>query len=255
MTSTTFRGRDPVVYDMHCHLHEYSLRELEEILEASRGLRIVAVSDDLESTLKTLEIEAVYPDRVIACVGLHPWSIGEEPLHKLETLVEVAERGGVRCIGEVGLDARFVPQHTWGIQVRVFRRFLELARELGALVNIHAPDAWSEVLGELIEYDVEKALFHWYTGPLNLVDVIGERGYKVSINPALKIQEKHARIAAYTPVEYMVFESDAPYDYKGLKLNPLMVRESMEIVSKLKRIDIEILIDKARWNSERLLTR
>ncbi len=242
-----------VVYDVHCHLHELDVRSLEEIFEADRSLRIIAVSDDLESSLRTLELERAYPDRVIACVGLHPWSIGEEPLHSVETIVKIAEREGVRCIGEVGLDARFLPQHTWHVQVRIFRRFIELSHELGAFLNIHSPDAWKNTLGELIQYDVGKAVFHWYTGPVELVDVIGGRGYMISINPSIKIQEKHMRIAQVAPVDYMVFESDAPYNYRGLNLNPLMIRETISLVAKLKNIDVNELASKARWNTEKLL--
>jgi TatD DNase family protein len=242
-----------MIYDVHCHLHEFNDRDVEGLLEADRGLRVIAVSDDLESSLRTLELERRYPDRVVACVGLHPWSIGEEPLHNVEMIVRLAEREGVRCIGEVGLDARFLPQHTWHMQVRVFRRFIELSLDLGAFLNIHAPDAWRAVVGELLQYNVEKAVFHWYTGPVELVDVIGGRGYRISINPAIKIQEKHARIAQVTPVDFMVFESDAPYNYRGLTLNPLMVRETLNIVARLKNIDVNELVDKARWNTEKLL--
>jgi Mg-dependent DNase len=242
-----------IVYDVHCHLHEFKVEDLEGLFNADRGLRVIAVSDDLESSLRTLELEKTYPDRVVACVGLHPWSIGEEPLHKAEVIVRLAEREGVRCVGEVGLDARFLPRHTWDIQVRVFRTFLELSRDLGAFLNIHAPDAWRSVLGELIQGDVRKAVFHWYTGPVELVDVIGGRGYMISVNPAIKVQEKHARVAQVAPLDYMVFESDAPYSYRGLNLNPLMIREVIDLVAKLKNVDVSDLISRARWNSERLL--
>ncbi len=242
-----------IVYDVHCHLHEISVESLEKFFEADKGLRIIAVSDDLESSLRTLELERTYPDRIIACVGLHPWSIEEEPLHEVDIIVRIAEREGVRCIGEVGVDMRFLPQHTWHVQIKVFRRFIGLSCELGAFLNIHAPDAWKSALGELMQYNVEKALFHWYTGPLELIDVIGNRGYMISVNPALRIQEKHKKIAQITPINYMVFESDAPYNYRGLNLNPLMVRETIDLVAKLKNIDVNELILKARWNTEKLL--
>jgi TatD DNase family protein len=242
-----------MVYDVHCHLHEFKVEDLEEVFNLDRGIRVIAVSDDLESSLRTLDLEKTYPDRVIACVGLHPWSIGEEPLHRAETIVRMAEREGVRCVGEVGVDARFLPQYTWNIQVRVFSMFIELSRELGAFLNIHAPDAWRSALAELLQHDVRKAVFHWYTGPVELVDVIGGRGYMISVNPAVRIQEKHARIAQLTPLDHLVFESDAPYNYRGLHLNPLMIRDTINLVARLRNIDANELASKARWNTERLL--
>ncbi|MEM0365755.1 MAG: TatD family hydrolase [Acidilobaceae archaeon] len=241
------------IYDMHCHLYEFTDREIEDILDSDKEIVIVAVSDDLDSFYRIFDIERSYPGRVIGCVGFHPWSIREEPLHTVDYIIRLAAREGLRCIGEVGLDKRFLEPYTWSLQIEIFKRFLVLARDTGALINIHAPDAWSTALGMLIEYDISKAMFHWYTGPLDLIDVIGSRGYKISINPAIKIQEKHARVAAYTPIDYIVFESDSPYNYRGLKLSPLMIRESMLKVSELKGVSLEYVVEKSRLNSEKLI--
>ncbi|MFN4045961.1 MAG: TatD family hydrolase [Acidilobaceae archaeon] len=240
-----------LLYDMHCHA--YDLEDLEAIFEADKDIVIVAVSDDLESLLRVLELERMYPGRVYACAGFHPWSIRDGALHQVDTIVRLASREGLGCVGEVGLDRRFLGLETWSLQVRIFREFLRLAVDIGAFVNIHAPDAWSEALGELIGLSVERAMFHWYTGPQDLVEVIGEMGYKISINPAIKIQEKHARIAATTPLKYIVFESDAPYNYRGLKLAPPMIRESIALVAKLKNTTQNHVEEAAESNSRRLL--
>ncbi len=240
-----------LVFDMHCHAYE--LEGLESILEADKDLIIVAVSDDLNSFLKVLELERLYPGRVYACAGFHPWSIRDGVLHQVDSIVRLASREGLRCIGEVGLDRRFLGFETWSLQLRIFREFLDLVVDIGAFVNIHAPDAWGEALGELIRAGVEKAMFHWYTGPQDLVEVIGEMGYKISVNPAIKIQEKHAKIAATTPLNYIVFESDAPYNYRGLKLTPTMIRESIALVAKLKNTTQSHVEEIAELNSRRLL--
>ncbi|MDM7274775.1 MAG: TatD family hydrolase, partial [Thermoprotei archaeon] len=133
------------LFDMHCHAYE--LGDLEATFEADKDLVIVAVSDDLESFLKVLELERSYAGRVYACAGFHPWSIREGALHQVDTIVRLASREGLRCVGEVGLDRRFLGLETWSLQVRIFREFLKLAADIDAFVNIHAPDAWSEALG------------------------------------------------------------------------------------------------------------
>lgn len=239
-----------MIYDIHSHAYEYSREQLESFL---RDLRLVAVSVDLESALKVLELERAFPGRVIACLGLHPWKIGREPLHVTRTIAWLAERAGVRCIGEVGLDRRFLDQHTWALQLRVFREFIALARELGAFLNVHAPDAWGKALGVLAEEGAERAVFHWYTGPVELAEVIASRGYYISINPALRVQEKHARVAREVPLSYLVFESDGPYEYRGLSLSPSMVRSTMELVAKEKGVALEEVMRVSRENSERLI--
>jgi len=241
------------LYDMHCHLHEYSDREIEEILESLDGLTIVAVSEDAESLARTLELESSYPERVVACAGFHPWSIGERSLGEAEEIARLAARLGVRCIGEVGLDAKFLPRETWHAQVHVARLFLRTAAELDAYLTLHAPNAWRPLLSLLVEEGARKAMFHWYTGPLNLIDEIVAAGYKISINPAIKIQEKHRRVAREAPLEAIVFESDGPYEYRGLRLDPRMIPEAASTVAELKGVSVERVLEAASLNSERLL--
>ena len=244
---------ETVIYDMHCHLHEYSDSEVEEILSSQPGLRIVAVSEDLESLHRTLELASVYGDRIIPCTGLHPWSITEVGEAQAEELARAAYRMDLNCIGEVGLDKKFLPPETWEAQVRVARLFLRLAAELDAYVTLHAPGAWRPLLSLLVEEGVRRAMFHWYTGPLDLIGQIAAFGYKISINPAIRIQEKHRRVAAETPLEAIVFESDGPYNYRGLRLDPRMIPEAQGIVAELKQVSVAEVAEAARINSERLL--
>ena len=241
------------VYDMHCHLHEYDNKEVEAILESLPNLTIVAVSEDTESLQKTLELASTFKGRIIPCAGLHPWSIMEAGEAVAEELARAAYRMDLNCIGEVGLDRKFLPPETWEAQVRVARLFLRLAAELDAYVTLHSPGAWRPLLSLLLEEGVEKAMFHWYTGPLDLIGQIVAFGYKISINPAIRIQEKHRRVAVEAPLEAIVFESDGPYNYRGLRLDPRMIPEAQEIVARLKGVGVDVVAEAARTNSEKLL--
>ena len=242
-----------VIYDMHSHLYEFSDDEVSSILDKDKDLMIVAVSDDLSSLYRNLRLYDVYPDRIIPCAGFHPWAIGDEPLLEAEEIARRAVRLGLQCIGEVGLDKKFVEPSTWRIQEYIFSLFIDTALELNAFINIHAPGAWRDVLRILVDSGVEKAMFHWYTGPLDMIDILGNYNYKVSINPAIRVQAKHRRVALSTAPEYMVFESDGPYNYRGLRLNPLMVRDTVRFVAELKGVSLGELLSSARLNSEFLI--
>ena len=241
-----------MMFDMHCHLHEFEDEEISKMLDEEKDLVIVAVSDDLDSFMRTLELWETFPDRVVPCAGFHPWNIGKKPLSQVDEIIRTAYRRDLACVGEVGLDKKFVGE-TFETQVVVFKKFIELAKEVGAFINIHAPDAWREVFSLLMESDVERAMFHWYTGPIGLIGPIGERGYYISINAAIQIQKKHRRVAESAPLDFMVFESDGPYEYRGLRLTPLMVRRAMEEVSKIKGVDIAVVESIAMQNSLRLI--
>lgn len=236
-------------YDMHIHLYEY--KEPEEALPPETLL--VAVSDDLESLHKTIEIARSYSN-IVPCAGYHPWNFKSNgSLSEAHEVARWAYRYDLGCVGEVGLDKKFLSKSTLPLQVEVFHLLLELAVDTGSYVTIHSPGAWREALALLVDVGVEKAMFHWYTGPLSLIDEITSNGYYISINPAIRIQEKHARVAEYTPLKHIVFESDGPYLYKGMRLGPGMIPGSISIVADLKKTSPQRVEEAAALNSMRLL--
>ncbi|MCE4601191.1 MAG: TatD family hydrolase [Desulfurococcales archaeon] len=237
-------------YDMHIHLHEFE--DPEEALEANDTV-LVAVSDDLESLTATVELAKSFGN-VIACAGYHPWNFrGGGSLQEAYEVARAFYRLDLECIGEVGLDKKFVPAETWNAQVEVFKTFAGLARETDSYMTIHSPNAWRDALKIIVDLGVARAMFHWYTGPLDLIPVIAGNGYYISINPAVRIQEKHRRVAFQAPLEAMVFESDGPYNYRGLRLTPRMIPGSIKLVAELKGVPIGKVEEVARLNSQRLL--
>ncbi len=224
--------------DAHCHLHEYSDDEISDFVE-KLGIAIIAVSDDLESSNRTLELSKRFT-RVIPALGMHPWEVSPERLDEIEAIIQLVykNRDVVRILGEIGLDRRF-RSSTIAYQYEVFTKFLEVARELQLGVTVHSVDTWDEVLRLLQRYDIPIAVFHWYTGPLDLIKEINSAGYMVSINPAISIQEKHKRIASIAPLEMILVESDGPYNYRGMRLGPHMLEETVRHIADAKNMSVD----------------
>lgn len=225
--------------DVHTHFAEYDSGKAAELL-SSIDIIVVAVSDDYESSLRTLELASRFKGRVAPCLGLHPWSVGEtrgDPVAEAARIVELALDSGVRCIGEVGLDTKFVPE-TIEKQRQVFRVFLEAARDHGLLLNLHTAGTWREVYELLVRYDVGYANFHWYTGPLDLIGAIEASGYTISVNPAVKIQRKHRAVVAAAPDNIILTESDGPYKYKGMEMSPLLVPDVVREIAAIKGYEV-----------------
>jgi Mg-dependent DNase len=206
----------------------------------------VCVSDDLSSSRKTLEL-----DNVVKCLGIHPWHVDKAEPGDLEAVLRLIERLEVPCVGEVGLDRRFVP-HSFDRQREYFRAFLKLARELDLVVNVHAPDAWADVVDELRRADVDRALIHWYTGPLDLLESIKDLGYYVSINPAVVMQKKHQAVARAVDRRIVVLESDGPYEYKGMRLAPPAIVRTVEKLAELWDATQEYVREVVETNAKRL---
>lgn len=224
-----------MIYDAHCHLHEFSDEYIDNLFSKRRYV-VVSVSDDFSSSLRTLRLYEKHRDFVIPCIGIHPWAIDRSSEKDLETILSLRDRLSINCIGEVGLDTVFTPQ-TIDKQLKFFLQILEYARDKKIVLNIHAPGTWPRVLELLYRYDIYKAVIHWYTGPQELLRDIRDHGYAITINPAVKIQKKHQEIVAKSDLDIILLESDGPYEYKGLKLSPEMIEETIEYISKAKNIE------------------
>jgi TatD DNase family protein len=236
-------------YDAHCHLHEYSDNDIKDFLD--NDLVIVGVSDDLESTVRTLKLREKFGEKVIPCVGIHPWNATKTVERDVERVIELAERFDVKCLGEIGLDLVFVPE-SLDKQIKIFVEFLEYVKGRDLVLNIHSPGAWSRVLQLLNRYDVAKALFHWFTGPQEVLKEIRSHDYMISINPSVKIQNKHLEIARKIDIEGFVIESDGPYNYKGLQLSPKMIFSTIKFLSEIKNMSLEELIKNIEINFKKL---
>ena len=235
-----------MLVDAHCHAHAFSDMELKEFSK----IKIIAVSEDVESSGKTIDLSRRF-DNIIPFIGIHPWNLESTSARELEEVLRSLKLGEAMGIGEVGVDGRI--KKNVRKQIEVFKLFCEVSAELVLPMNIHALGAWDEVFEIILKMDVRRVLFHWYTGPIRLLKDIGEAGYYISINPAVKIQPKHRRILENAELDMIITESDGPYNYRGLKLKPTMISDLIEFISNIKdvdRISLEKIIER---NFERLL--
>uniref|UniRef100_A0A7C2VDB8 TatD family deoxyribonuclease n=1 Tax=Ignisphaera aggregans TaxID=334771 RepID=A0A7C2VDB8_9CREN len=238
------------IADVHCHLHDYPDNEVSII--GGLGLEIIAVSDDYRSSLRTLSI-ADRRQWVIPAVGIHPWNVNAGSLKEVDMIKYLVYRSKnrVRVLGEVGLDKKFKPE-TYENQLQVFREFIALATDVKAVLNVHAAGAWNDIVDMLLRSDVPSAIVHWYTGPLELVKKLKDRGFFISINPAVAIQQKHREIASLAPLDIVLVESDGPYKYRGLTMHPRNVFDVIKVIAEARNMKLEEVCEVVSHNYERL---
>jgi len=235
-----------MLVDSHTHLYEFNPDELRSF----GGIILVSVAEDVKSSETVVKLAEEYGN-VTPCVGIHPWNVDKVPPSDVKLIEDIVKGGDVRCLGEVGLDLKFTP-NTIDRQRRFFEEFLRMAKEYDLVLNIHSPDAWREVYDMVTRVDVDKVIFHWYTGPLDLIGDVTEQGYYISVNAALKIQEKSRRVAEVVPLRFMLTESDGPYEYRGIRLTPLMIRELVPEIAKIKGVDAATVEDSVYFNYTKL---
>jgi TatD DNase family protein len=224
--------RFPPVIDTHAHLDELpdpkaAIKEAQE--EGILG--IVAVGQDLTSNHKTLEIAREHPSFVFPAVGYHPWRLN--PDHDDETLAYI-DTNLKHCValGEVGLDYKAKTKKK--IQKAIFEELLSIAKRHDKPVIVHCRYVHETAYGMVKEAGLEKAIFHWYSGPLDLIPLIAADGYYMSATPALLYNPYHAKAINAVPLSNLLLETDTPVQYQELAARPVHVHVTLQQVARVR---------------------
>ena len=117
-------------------------------------------------------------------------------------------------IGEIGLDFSKDGISTKDIQISVLRKILRELKGKKKIISVHSRKAERELLELLCEYEIENVIFHWYSGPLELIPSIVSCGYYFSINEAMVLSKNGQNIIKNIPKNRILTETDAPYNKK-----------------------------------------
>ena len=236
------------IIDTHAHIDQ-----LEDLAGAmgradEAGVSdIVAVSVDLESMAKLLEIAGRFQSpKIHPALGVHPGKVVPGEQH----LVLDFMRANIKracAIGETGLDYwyKWVRKDLEERQKQKdsFAFHLGLAREFDLPIVIHSRGAWRDCLGMARESGVRRALFHWYSGPLDVLDEILAAGFYVSAGPSVAYSPELRLAMAQAPLERILLETDAPVNYKAeettFTAEPRDVTRAWKSLARLKNLDEE----------------
>ncbi len=202
--------------DTHAHLEE--IEKLEQALTEAKSaniMAIIAVGSDGKSNQKVLQFAQTYKGFIYPALGLHPWNLRDSDIVRDLEFIETHIDKAV-AIGEVGLDyhkkVRAIAEKD--LQKRALREVLKLAKINKKPAIIHSRYAWRDALDLVEEAQVEKAVFHWYTGTSSVLRDIVSQGYFISANPAIEYHEEHRRAVKEIPLERLLLETDSPVVYR-----------------------------------------
>lgn len=209
--------------DAHLHLadpgYDGQVEQLIENSDKNKVAQLLSNATDYDTSTKTIALAKRYPSKVLAAIGVHPWTATKSTKYQLDNFEQLIEENvdSVRAIGEIGLDGKYTHDETLKSREKeVFRFFLELAERKRLPVVVHSRQAIDEVLEELSKFDLPKVLLHWYDGPTETLKLIGQRGYLVSIGPAIFYSRRIAEIAEAVGLDMILTETDGPVRYRGL---------------------------------------
>jgi TatD DNase family protein len=230
--------------DSHAHIDEIeNVKEAVDAAKRNNIASIVAVGTSLTSNRKVIALAREYENFIYPALGLFPWNIGDDDFQNNMSFIRDNIRNAIG-IGEIGLDySKNVKERaSKEVQKSVFKELLELAVVYHKPAIIHSRYSWQDCFDIAQETQVEKAIFHWYTGPLNILEKILGSGYYISASPAIEYHEEHRKAIQATPLDKLLLETDSPVTYyRGTELEyesrPADLIRTLHGVTGLKNLD------------------
>jgi TatD DNase family protein len=242
--------------DTHAHLDD--MEGLDPAIARAREsglIVIIAVGVDYQSNNRVLEIAERYRSVVFPALGYHPGDLGqtaaeiERNLQFIEDHIESAVG-----IGEIGLDYHKRVKASKDTQRQVFRDMLAIAKRYAKPALVHSRYSWRDCFTLVQESGVERAVFHWYSGPVSVLHDIISQGYFASATPAAGYHQDHRRAMSETPRDNLLLETDSPVVYRwGTGFThpsePADVTGVLEAVASLKGVERDVLAQTTTSNA------
>lgn len=233
--------------DVHTHLDE--LDDLSDALQEAKtaGIKgIIGVGVNVDSNKKILEIAEENHGYVYPALGYHPWQMREDEVE--ENLSFIREHiDKYIALGEIGLDYKIKVKKD--LQWKVFGELLDIALEHDKPIIVHCRFSYRKALEMVVGKGIKRAVFHWYSGPLDLLEEILNNGYFISATPALTYSPPHQEAIKRAPLERILLETDSPVSYQGKEARPKDVRISLKEVARLKELDLSVVSKQTTANA------
>jgi TatD DNase family protein len=242
-----------MLIDAHCHLDRYR-ENLAYALQQIRRHQIFTITNslDLPSYKQNVKIAAT-SGLILPIFGIHPWNASEY-VGRLNDL-----DGPIRdtpMIGEIGLDYHFVNETLrYDDQRRVFEHFLRAASRQRKIVIVHTKGAESEALQLLENYNTERVVIHWYSGPRHVLEAMLEHGFYFTIGVEVLFSQHIRDIARYLPAESILTETDNPGGNESITGHvgtPLLVKDVIGKLAEIRGTSDQVIITTVKNNLIRL---
>ena len=204
------------IFDTHAHYDA-------EHFDSDRGAVLTALPEggvglvlnpgcDLPSSRAAAALAEKYP-HVYAAAGIHPEDCAGFQDTDLQELRQLLAQPKVVAVGEIGLDYYWEENPPREFQQAVFRKQLALAQELALPVIVHDREAHGDTLDIIREFPGVTGVFHCFSGSPEMAEELLKRGWYLGFDGPVtyKNARRAPEVAAVTPLNRIVVETDAPY--------------------------------------------
>lgn len=250
-----------LLVDVHAHLDYYPDEEVDGVVSRAKTAGVKAIisnSVDLVSMRKTLELSKKY-DFVKPALGLYPPdALGKETGSDKKIDVDEAlvfiEKNIKKAIalGECGLDFKNVVDKD--LQVRVFKKQLDIAMKFKKPIIVHSRKAEQEVVDIIEQSGYKNVVLHCFCGKKSLARHAAELGFYFSIPTNVVRSDNLKDLVKIVNINRLFAETDSPFlsPFPDKKNEPAFVLESVKKIAEIKGFTVEETSNNIWLNYQRL---
>ena len=255
-----------MIVDSHCHLDFSELfNQLDEVIHRAESNQVkcfLTICTTLESFERIKLIINKYKN-IYGTFGIHPHETKKFTNVDSKFILDLKKKyKKVIGIGETGLD--FYYNHSdKKIQIKSFIEHIHAASELNIPIIVHSRNAEIDTY-EIIKSEIKnsnlKVLIHCFTGSKNFAKKLLDLNCYISLSGIItfKNSAELADTASYIPIEKLLVETDSPYlaplPYRGKTNEPSYIIQTIEKLSKIKKISKESVIENTTKNFKKLFS-
>ncbi|MGL4636596.1 MAG: TatD family hydrolase [Beijerinckiaceae bacterium] len=255
-----------MLIDTHCHLDFPDLAaDLAGVLARARAngvTRMITISTHV-ARVDSYRALAEANANVFFSVGTHPHYADQELDVTVEQLVALSAHPKCVAIGEAGLDYHY-DKSPREAQAQGLRTHIAASRITQLPLVIHARAADDDMI-RILEEETAKGAFpavlHCFSSGPELARRGLALGFYLSMSGILtfKASQDLRDIAADTPLDRLLVETDAPYlapmPHRGKRNEPAYVRHTASVLAEIKGLSLAEIAAVTSSNAERLFTR
>lgn len=251
-----------ILIDTHTHLYaEEFAGDIEEVIgraEQAGVQRFYLPAIDSSATTAMLQLEAKFPGKCIAMMGLHPCYVKENYREELRLAEEWLAKRKFAAVGEIGLD------HYWDKtfvkeQEAAFRLQIEWSLQHQLPIVIHTRNAMQETINIVKEYVPRgvHGIFHCFSGSYESALEIIKAGFYLGIGGVLTYKKAGlAEVLEKIDLQHLVLETDAPYltpvPLRGKRNESSYLRHIVEALASVKNVTTEKVAAVTTANAEKI---
>ena len=229
-----------MLFDSHLHLDQLSDENIQKTLGDSKITGMLAVSTNLKSAKKLLNLKQAYPEKLYIAAGFHP----EQSLLNLEEQDELFQwidehHSSISAIGEVGLPHYSKRENSnvdYAPYIELLERFILIAKKWGFPLNLHIVHNDVDIALELLQkHNIQRVHFHWFKTDEKSFHKFLSTPYFASLTPDILWNPKTQYVAQHLLLNRLMIETDSPWPHEGFE-SAVISEQLFAVVKKVAEL-------------------